>query len=67
MNRLRAVLAKKSVWFWAAEVAGVVALSVGAWMIYEPAAVIVVGAWLIILGNSELPIEEGTNARDRES
>jgi len=67
VNRLRAVLARKSVWLWAAEIAGVVVLCVGAWMIYAPAAVIVAGVWLIILGNSELPSEEGDDARDRQS
>jgi hypothetical protein len=37
---------------WAAEVAGMVTISAAAWMVWQPAALVIAGAYLVMLGNS---------------
>lgn len=58
MKRLRSLIASKSVRLWAAEVAGVVVLSAGAFAIYWPVSLIVVGCYLVIVANVQEGEEE---------
>lgn len=63
MKRLRALVARRSVALWCAEIAGVVVLSAGAWAIYWPSSLIVAGIYLVIVANTQ----EDTDASSGQS
>ena len=51
LARVAAIFARKGAWLWTCEIAGVALLSVAAWAIYAPAALIVAGLYAIIVAN----------------
>ena len=52
MRRLAAIVARRSVWLWACEIAGVGVIAIAGWLVAAPLGIFIVGAYLVVVAES---------------